>query len=411
MSPATPLRVSVVGAGIGGLAAAIALRRSGHLVQIFEASEAKREVGAGIGLQVNALRVLEHLGVRRENLRGVDYDGITNFDSETGEGAARPWLIADVDQNRSILCHRADVHNELKRIACDNPGPGTPAELLQGRRVIDCNPDTGSITLGDGSVVVSDLVIAADGVHSTLRAKVLGYPQPALASGISCFRTVFDARKLDTLSDPEWFTAGTGVSGLRGILVKDSISYKLIAAYYCRDKTVVNVAAVYEDPTQDAPEWSPAGSSAELLQTYPTLHPKFRAFIALAEHDQILKWRLRVLPALPTWTRGRTTLLGDAAHATLPTLGQGAALAIEEAGALGCLFPPGTQPQHVQERLKAFQKLRKPRADFVNREAISQVMEPEKRGLYLRSPELQAYLVSHNAIKEAQEYFATLSRL
>ncbi|KAJ6512690.1 FAD/NAD(P)-binding domain-containing protein [Mycena sanguinolenta] len=395
-----PLTVSVVGAGIGGLAAAVALRRNGHLVQVFEASAIKTEIGAGIGVQVNALRVLEHLGASRENLKGVSYDGITIFDSKSGEGVARRWLLPDMDQNRSLLCHRSDVHDELMRLAVDE-GEGPLVELRLGSKVVDCNPEDGTVTLEGGQVIQADLVIGADGLRSTIRTTILGYPQKAAASGFSCFRSVIDASKLGDIGDSDWLTGG--LSGMKSLYNKEG-DYRLAVMYLCRDGSLINLVALYSDPHQDDPDWSPVGTREELLHTFQTFHPKFVELFALAD-SPILRWQLRVLPVLDTWIRGRAALLGDSAHATLPTLGQGAAAAIEEAGALGCLLPLGTRREDVPSRLEAYQAVRKPRGDYINREALEQAVDPSKRGLYLRSLEVQAYLLGHNAIRDAQEYY------
>ncbi|KAF7374376.1 FAD/NAD(P)-binding domain-containing protein [Mycena sanguinolenta] len=397
-----PLTVSVVGAGIGGLAAAVAL-----------------QIGAGIGVQVNALRVLEHLGASRENLKGVSYEGITIFDSKTGEGVARRWLLPDMDQNRSLSCHRSDVHDELMRLAVGE-GEGHPIELRLGSRVVDCSPEDGTVTLEGGQVIQADLVIGADGLHSTIRTTVLGHPQKATASGFSCFRSVIDASKLRDISDTDWFTGG--LPGMKSLYDKEG-DYRLAVMYLCRGGSLINLVALYSDPHQDDPGqhrliiltvptskgqyfagWSPVGTREELLQTFQTFHPKFVELFSLAD-SPILRWQLRVLPVLDTWIRGRAALLGDAAHATLPTLGQGAAAAIEEAGALGCLLPLGTRREDVPSRLEAYQAVRKPRGDYINREALEQAIDPSKRGLYLRSLEVQTYLLGHNAIRDAQEYY------
>ncbi|KAJ7111974.1 FAD/NAD(P)-binding domain-containing protein [Mycena epipterygia] len=394
-----PLKVSVVGAGIGGLSAAIALRRSGHLVEVFESSEIKTEIGAGIAVIVNALRVLKQWGVSTENLKGVDYQGIVTFDSESGEGVSRGWLVPGLGENHSLLCHRSDVHEELIRLAVGE-GEGPPVQIRLGNRVLECDPEDGTITLKNGEIIRADLVIGADGLHSVIRTNILGRVENAPASGISCFRAVFNASKMEGVPEMDWFTEG--ISGARCVVVKEG-EYRLLFIYPCRNGSLVNFIGLYADPHQDNPGWTSTGTREELLQIYHDHHPKFLAFMALA--DTILKWQLRVVPILPTWVRGRAALLGDAAHATLPTLGQGAAMAVEEAAALGCLLPLGTRREDVPKRLEAYQTLRKTRGEYVNREALEEGTIPAKKGLYLRSPEVQSYLFQHDAIREAQDYY------
>ncbi|KAJ6464839.1 FAD/NAD(P)-binding domain-containing protein [Mycena sanguinolenta] len=400
-----PLTVSVVGAGIGGLAAAVALRRNGHSVQVFEASAIKTEIGAGIGVQVNALRVLEHLGASRENLKGVSYDGVCLFHTTSFFLVFTSWQITIFDPKSgegSLLCHRSDVHDELMRLAVGE-GEGPPVELRLGTRVVDCSPEDGAVTLEGGQVIQADLVIGADGLRSTIRTTILGHPQKAAASGLSCFRSVIDASKLRDIGDADWFTGG--LSGMKSLYDKEG-DYRLAAMYLCRGGSLINLVALYSDPHQADPGQHRfiISTVSELLQTFQTFHPKFVELFALAD-SPILKWQLRVLPVLDTWIRGRAALLGDAAHATLPTLGQGAAAAIEEAGALGCLLPFGTRREELPSRLEAYQAVRKPRGDYINREALEQAVDSSKRGLYWRSLEVQAYLLGHNAIKDAQEYY------
>jgi salicylate hydroxylase len=119
-----------------------------------------------------------------------------------------------------------------------------------------------------------------------------------------------------------------------------------------------------------------------VLRVFDDFDPKFKAFIELAP-DSVAIWDMRAMPNLPTWINGRTALLGDAAHATFPTLGQGAAMAIEEAATIGCLLPAGTTREQIPSRLAAYQELRKERGEFVCRESADQVLVMEKRALYL----------------------------
>jgi salicylate hydroxylase len=131
-------------------------------------------------------------------------------------------------------------------------------------------------------------------------------------------------------------------------------------------------------------DWSPIATLEKVREKFADFHPKFLRVFDLPLHTPISKWQLRAVPVLPTWIRGCAALLGDAAHATLPFLGQGAAMAIEEAAVLGCLLPAGTTKEDVPARLEAYQTLRKKRGEFVSTAAVSEAVEPEKRGQYFR---------------------------
>jgi salicylate hydroxylase len=180
----------------------------------------------------------------------------------------------------------------------------------------------------------------------------------------------------------------------------------MLFMYPCRGGTLLNVAGLFEDPHQDDPGtfnparsitikslciadprvhtgWKSETSRAEVLETFADFHPKFQPVLAALD-ERVMKWQLRKVPALPTWVRGHAALIGDAAHATLPTLAQGAAMAVEEAGALGVLFPAGTTSADIPARLAAYQELRKERGEFVGRESLEQALLPTKFGEYQR---------------------------
>jgi salicylate hydroxylase len=166
-------------------------------------------------------------------------------------------------------------------------------------------------------------------------------------------------------------------------------------------------------------EWSSSATVDEVLEEFKGFHPRYLKFLEIAG-GPFLRWQLRALPILPTWINGRTALLGDAAHATLPTLGQGAGMALEDAATLGCLIPLGTRKEDVPARLKAYYELRKPRGEFVNRESLEQAIRPERRGVYMRceyyiflgffiqlctAKEMQDLLVGYDAVQTAQQYY------
>ncbi|KAJ7234185.1 hypothetical protein B0H12DRAFT_1143088 [Mycena haematopus] len=402
MDSSHPLNVAIVGAGLGGLSAAIALRRSGHRVQVFEASRKNAEIGAGVGVQVNAQRILKQWGFSRENLKPVDFDGAVVFDAKSGIGITRPWLYLRPDEPHSVTCHRGDLHDELKRLAIGE-GEGLPVHILLNTKVVACDPAAGTVTLSSGEVIHTDVVIGADGICSVVRTSIVGHAVTAPASGWTSFRCLLDASKLNEIPDLQWFKEG--LSGPRSVTMTEQ-TLRMLFVYPCRSGTLINFTGIYPDTKQDAPDWTQSATLEEVREMYNDFNPKFLRILDLPLYSPILKWKLKALPALPTWTRGRTALLGDAAHATFPMLGQGAAVAIEEAGVLGCLLPLGTTKDDVPARLEAYQKLRKERGDFVGAESVAQAAVPLKRGLYLRSREMQVSMFDHDAIDIAREYFA-----
>ncbi|KAJ7111945.1 FAD/NAD(P)-binding domain-containing protein [Mycena epipterygia] len=395
-----PLTVSIVGAGIGGLAAAVSLRRNGHHIQIFEISPNKTEIDAGIRLQANALRVLQRLGVSRVNLKGCHFDGAVVFDAKSGVGATCPWLVRP-DEGHDLVCHRRDLHDELRRLALGE-GQGPPAQLHLNSRVVVCDPKAGTVTLGNGQIIHADVIIGADGMHSVVRTSILGHITRPPVSGWSCFRCLLNAENVKEIPELAWLTQG--LHGARSVIMGES-PLRTFFIYPCRSGTLINFAASYKDSNQDRPGWKLTGTREEILEQFRDFHPKFLRILDLPVSSPVLKWQLRAVPLLPTWIRGRAALLGDAAHATLPLLGQGAAMAIEEAGTLGSLFPLGTTREEVPARLAAYQTLRKKRGDCVNTESVSQAAVPSKRGHYLRSQEMQACVIEYDAIKVAQEYY------
>ncbi|KAJ7140845.1 FAD/NAD(P)-binding domain-containing protein [Mycena epipterygia] len=396
-----PLNVTIVGAGIAGLTAAISLRKNGHLVQVFEAHEIKTEFGAAVGVQVNSLRVLDHLGVSRDNLKGVPFTGSVVFGSGGGEGIAHRWLAPAANENPGLLCHRGDLYGELKRLAIGE-GKGPSVKLHLGSKVVACVPEEGTITLNNGEVIHADIVLGADGINSVVRTEILGRVEKAPASGWSCFRIVFEATNLQDIPELEWLTAG--ISGTRIVTPKEG-PFRMFFIYPCRNESLINFVGLYTDSPEEEGKWTPTASREEIIEKFQDFHPKFLRLLDLPIHSGIHRWQLRVLPLLPIWVRGRAALLGDSAHATLPLLGQGAGIAIEEAGAIGCLLPAGTRREDIPARLEAYQDLRKLRGEFVKTESVEQVSKIIDRKAFLGSQGIQDYLFQYDTLKAAQDVY------
>ncbi|KAJ7111812.1 hypothetical protein C8R44DRAFT_677411 [Mycena epipterygia] len=403
--PPQPLNVFIVGGGIGGLTAAVSLRRQGHHVEILEALKDQTEIGS-ISIQINAMRVVQHLGAVRENFNGVNFEGIIVFHSDSTQGSTQRWLVPEAVDDPGLFCNRKDVCAEIRRLALTEDGVGRPVNIRVGARVVACNPDDATLTLDGGEIIHADLILGCDGIGSIIRTSILGNVQKAPSSGMSCFRALFDASKLDGIPELSWIT--DGISGARFVASKEE-PFCALFVNLCEGGKLINLVAIHMDPTQDDPKWSQAATHEEVIQRFKHFHPNFLRLLDLpVEADgSFIRWKLLALPELPTWTRGRVALVGDAAHATFPSLGQGAAMAIEEAGVLGGLLPLGTTTEDIPARLEAYQSLCKPRGDFVRTESLEQMIEPAKRGRYFNSQEIQARILEYDAIESSRALYET----
>ncbi|KAL4999804.1 hypothetical protein BDV10DRAFT_200475 [Aspergillus recurvatus] len=316
------MKVIIVGAGIGGLAAGIGLRRKGHDVQIFERSSLLREVGAAINVCPNASQVLALWGFDFKRSRMVTASshlrasGTTlqiHFTATYPEFTplyGGPWLMA----------HRVDLHSELRRVAVDPDGLGKPVQLVLRAEVVDYDAQGGLITLHDGSTHHADLLVAADGVHSSAICHVVGHPTPAVATGWAVFRWLMPTEELE--GDPE-------------------ISPLLKGALSVRD------------------DWDRSADAEDVVAHYHDFHPDVLKIIRKATN--IKRWPLLYRDPVSTLSRGRLVLIGDAAHPMLPHQGQGGAQAIEDGAALGEIFAGIEDPptkDEIQNRLRIFEKVR-----------------------------------------------------
>ncbi|KAL1683782.1 hypothetical protein EV122DRAFT_248380 [Schizophyllum commune] len=362
----TPLKINVVGAGLVGLSAALAFRQQGHDVQVFEAAARLAPLGAVITIPPNATRVFERLGFDvEEACRPLRYEGSVAYKS-TGE------KLGEFDfknyERPSWMVHRHDLHTALYECAVSADGPGIPVRVRLGARVTACDPEAGSLVTEDGTTHTADLLIGADGIKR------------------AAFRALIST---DGIKDElQWLLA----DGPRGMRAAFGPERRTLLFTPVRNNELVSVFGVHEDDRdQNAVDWNVPSSKEALLEKYADFDEKFKKLIRRA--DEVKLWQMRALPwHIETWIRGRTCIAGDAAHATLPTLGQGFAIGLEDVGALAFLLPAGTRPEDVEGRLRLFQDVRKARAEFVARESIEQAIVPEKQGLFMRSEEMRAQL-------------------
>ena len=200
-----PLNIIVVGAGIAGLCAAVALRQGGHSVTVFEKSQFAAEIGAALVLSSNGTRVLSRLGFSFERARGRHITAWHTLDGTTLENIGSLDL-EDAEKRFGaplMSIHRVDLHNELLHLATTNDGDDGPkVKLLLSSRVVGASAEEGTVTLKDGSVHEADLIVAGDGVHSVLRDVVLGHEaSEASPTGLSAFRFLIPTETL--MDDPQ----------------------------------------------------------------------------------------------------------------------------------------------------------------------------------------------------------------
>ncbi|KFY34839.1 hypothetical protein V494_06418 [Pseudogymnoascus sp. VKM F-4513 (FW-928)] len=314
----SPLNILIVGAGIGGLAAALTLRRAGHNVHIYERSGLNNEIGAAIHVAPNASRGLLALGLDPVAARFVN--------------AKKSWRA---DSTTLTCFHEADE---------------------------------------GWSVASGDLVVAADGVHSKAVEAVIGHHNPALPTEKYnfCYRFLIPTAEL--AADPETASWTEGDDGKLKLIVTEG---RRLVWYPCRDNEQHNFVAIFstDDEVKNVEDYRTPLEVSALLETYKGFHPSVLAVLKKAK--DIKQWPLLFRAPLPTWYRGKLALLGDAAHPMLPHQGQGGGIAIEDGIALGMILT-GATPENLTSRLALYEGLRLNRASAIQHFSNAGQDEPEK---------------------------------
>ncbi|KAK9592166.1 hypothetical protein V6Z92_005195 [Aspergillus fumigatus] len=359
----SPLKVLVVGGGIGGFTAAIALRRQGHDVQIFEQSRLAVETGAALHLAPNANGILKRLGIDAQQFGANLMERLAEYNS-LGQ------IERDIDlteqnkrwQHQWLLAHRIDLHNQLKRAATSTDAGREAIPFRTASRVVHVDPASATITLEDGTQFQGDLVVGADGVHSVTRSAIPGGNVKASCCGKSAFR--FLVSKDAALGDPETAALVERPGQL-------SIWYgtdRRIVLYPTSNNTVLNFVLIHpeEESAEDADEsWGQSGNLQKMLQIFSSFDPAVLKLLSMADPQSVRVWKLLDMEEIPCWYEGRLALLGDAAHPFLPHQGQGAGVAIEDAASLAVVLPFGTTVEEIPERLQLYDEIRHERASRI----------------------------------------------
>ncbi len=338
------MRIIVIGAGIGGLTTALTLRRAGIEVRVFEQAAELREVGAGIQISPNASRILHRLGLEEPMRRmGVRPHAILIRRWDDGREIARQPLADACERNFGAPYynfHRADLLNLLSAAIPDG------VLHLDHRCVrLTQHPDRVEVQFHNGATADADIVVGADGIHSTVRNAIMGAESPRF-SGHVAYRGLVPADRVAHLALEIAATVWWGPD-------------HHFVQYY------VGAGARYHNWVALTPgewrveSWTAKGEIADALKEFEGWHPQIHAIISAAETTN--RWALYDRDPLPRWTVGRVTLIGDAAHPMLPYMAQGAVQSIEDAAVLAkCL--EHADAHDVGAALSRYEQTRKPRA-------------------------------------------------
>jgi salicylate hydroxylase/6-hydroxynicotinate 3-monooxygenase len=340
--------VTIVGAGIGGLATAAALLQRGIAVEVYEQAERFLRIGAGIQQSPNAVRVHRGLGIE-DRLRQVAFAPTSslNRDGHTGAITNDHPLGRTVEARYGapyLTLHRGDLHEALAALV--------PPECMHlGLRLVglETRGDRVALSFADGSEVEATAVIGADGVHSLVREHVAGPVAPRF-TGRLAYRTTFPAARLHDVEIGNPRTKWWGPD-------------RHIVIYYVtaqRDEVYFTTSLPEKADWITRESWSSTGDLDELRAGFAAFHRDVRAVLAAA--PEVHKWGIFERDPLPTWSRGRVALLGDACHPMTPYMASGAAMALEDAVVLArCL----EECDRVEDAFRVYEATRKPRASAV----------------------------------------------
>jgi len=344
--PRGKLKVLIAGGGIGGITALLALRQRGIEAELFEQAEAFTQVGAGIQISSNAARVLRTLGLNEALARVAVYPEGRDYRAwDTGERLYYTPLGARAESHFGAPyyhAHRADLLDVLLG--------GLGKEGFRLNAHVDSvvqDADSVTVTLADGSTATGDVLIGADGIHSTVRGQLFGREQPRYTGNVA-WRGLVPAEKVAHLD----------LERVTGVWMGPNRS---IVQYYVAAGRTFNWIGISRAMHPARESWLAEGRIEDALAEYAGWHSIIRTVIAST--PRVLHQALYDREPLPDWRVGRVVLLGDAAHPMMPFYAQGAAQSIEDAYVLaGCLAAAPDQPVAALER---YVKLRQPRTAWM----------------------------------------------
>ncbi len=334
-------RIVIIGGGIGGLAAALALEQRGAEVIVTEQSSQLSEIGAGLNLTPNAIKAFRALGLEdRINAIGAGSEFLVIRSWKNGRyiSRVRRGDLREKFGAPNLTVHRADLLSILA-----NALKATDIRLGKRCVAVEARKDSAVARFADDSEIEADIIVGADGIHSAVRRSLFGADVPRF-TGCICWRGMAPAEAVPHDINT---TDGTMWMGPHGHVVH----------YPVRRGELINIVAHFDSDAWTEESWTRECDVAEPVTAYAGWHSALTRLFPCS--TRWYKWALYDRDPLEKWSKGRVTLLGDSAHAMLPYLGQGAAMAIED----GCVLAATIvrQAGDLDAALLTYEQLRAPR--------------------------------------------------
>ncbi|KAI0526403.1 putative salicylate hydroxylase [Xylaria bambusicola] len=371
-----PYSIIVVGAGIGGLAIGLCMRKTGHDVRILERRHEITEVGAGIQIPPNASRILRRFGVLGEVMKYatvLERNSLRRWKDDEELGSVP--LVPDIEENFGAplaVIHRADLQRILLDAAID-----CGCKILEDHEVVDI--DKKFLPLTPSSVrrllvrsrgvktwMSADVILAADGMNSIVRRKMAiasGHDDQLVPAGELAYRFLLPREAIE--HDEKAMALLSKNHGMRYMGPGGHIM-----AYPLRNNTLYNVVLVRKAESEQLQKitWTTRAKKEDIIKYYRGWCPIIHALISHVPGSGALETPMNNMPPLPTWVKGHIALAGDACHYMLPYVAQGAANALEDAGTLAMAF---TCTDRIELALELYQFIRKHRSEWIQASATS----------------------------------------
>ncbi|KAE8154365.1 hypothetical protein BDV25DRAFT_136061 [Aspergillus avenaceus] len=363
-TPAVKLDIAIVGAGIGGLSAAIALARDGHHVTVYESTAELSEIGAGVQMSPNGVRYWLNWGVGQELWDKSALPSELKIRRwKDGEFVARTELNPDFEERFGapyIVIHRAELHSVLYRHALKQ---GVIVKVAS--RAVDYDMDAPSITLATGEIIRPDLIVGVDGINSFARTQLLGSTEKGSPkkTGVAAYRLMVEVS--DLLADPEtaWVVSNPNLN----LWLGNNCS---AMTYMISNKTRLNLVLSHPDAS-DTSNMSQEELTQEMLSYFHNWDPVLMKIVQ--KKKSIHNWPLFEVEPLDKWVSdsGKFILIGDASHAMVPYLSMGVTMAVEDAATLCKALTYVTDKNNLRPALKLVEELRVRRSRQVQQASLA----------------------------------------